>query len=53
MQTDPTARHSPIGSFQRVCYLARAQHSLDPTLASSLACTAMTAATEALIRRRL
>ena len=35
MQTDPTARHSPIGSFQRVCYLARAQHSLDPTLASS------------------
>jgi hypothetical protein len=21
MQTDPTARHSPIGSFQRVCYL--------------------------------
>jgi hypothetical protein len=25
MQTDPTARHSPIGSFQRVCYLARAQ----------------------------
>ena len=21
MQTDPTARHSPIGSLQRVCYL--------------------------------
>jgi hypothetical protein len=21
MQTDPTARHSPVGSFQRVCYL--------------------------------
>jgi hypothetical protein len=21
MQTEPTARHSPIGSFQRVCYL--------------------------------
>jgi hypothetical protein len=27
MQTDPTARHSPIGSFQRKCYLAHAQHS--------------------------
>ena len=25
MQTDPTARHSPIGLFRRVCYLARAQ----------------------------
>jgi hypothetical protein len=21
MQTDPTARHSPVGSFQRVCNL--------------------------------
>jgi hypothetical protein len=24
MQTGPTARHSPIGSFQRVCYLIHA-----------------------------
>jgi hypothetical protein len=23
MQTGPTARHSPIGSFQRVCYVVR------------------------------
>jgi hypothetical protein len=35
MQTDPTARHSPIGSFQRVCYLARATALIGPTLASS------------------
>jgi hypothetical protein len=38
MQTDPTARHSPIGSFQRVCYLARATALIGPTLASSQAC---------------
>jgi hypothetical protein len=30
MQTDPTARHSPIGSFQRKCYLARAAASTGP-----------------------
>jgi len=24
MQTDPTARHSPIGSFQRYCYVVHA-----------------------------
>jgi hypothetical protein len=24
MQTDPTACHSPIGSFQRCCYLVSA-----------------------------
>ena len=30
MQTDPTARHSPIGSFQRKCYLARAVASTGP-----------------------
>ena len=24
MQTDPTARHSPIGSFQRRCYVVNA-----------------------------
>jgi hypothetical protein len=32
MQTDPTARHSPIGSFQRVCYLARATALIEPNL---------------------
>jgi hypothetical protein len=26
MQTDPTARHSLIGPFQRVCYLALLEH---------------------------
>jgi Lipocalin-like domain len=30
MQTDPTARHSPIGLFRRVCYLARAWLSCHP-----------------------
>lgn len=30
MQTDPTARHSPIGSFQRKCYLAPAAASTGP-----------------------
>ena len=30
MQTDLTARHSPIGSFQRKCYLARAAASTGP-----------------------
>ena len=32
MQTDPTARHSPIGSFQRVRYLARATTLIGPNL---------------------
>jgi hypothetical protein len=38
MQTDPSARHSPIGLFRRVCYLARATALIGPTLASSQAC---------------
>jgi hypothetical protein len=32
MQTDPTARHSPIESFRRVCYLARATALIGPNL---------------------
>jgi hypothetical protein len=32
MKTDPTARHSPIGSFQRVRYLARATALIGPNL---------------------
>ena len=38
METDPTARHSPIGSFQRVRYLAHAQHSPIEPWQSSQAC---------------
>jgi hypothetical protein len=52
MQTDPTARHSPIGSFQRKCYLAHAQHSR-ANLGKLVGLQAMTAVTEALIRRQL
>ena len=45
MQTDPTARHSPIGLFQRVCYVVHASTPNRPTLATFQGCTAMTAAT--------
>jgi hypothetical protein len=33
MQTDPTARHSPIGSFQRTCYLVSAPAANGPDAA--------------------
>jgi hypothetical protein len=36
MQTDPPARHSLIGPFQRVCYLSMLEYApTDPTLANS------------------
>jgi hypothetical protein len=36
MRTDPTARHSLIGPFQRVCYLVHVgARTTDPTLVNS------------------
>jgi hypothetical protein len=35
MQTDPTARHSPIGSFQRRCYVVNAPAATGQLLPSS------------------
>jgi hypothetical protein len=50
MQTNPTAHHSPIGSFQRLCYLVHSAATGPGCPCKLASCTTMTEATGTSIR---